>query len=283
MRFLHGFIPIMGLALGLLGPAEASQDKPLTAFVSVQPQATFVQRLASPHVAVLVLVPAGSNHENYEPTPRQIQQLSGADLYFRVGMPFEEVWMKKIQANNRKLTVVDTRRNVPMLQITAHDHNGLDPHIWLDPQLVKIQARTMAEALEKADPAHTGDYRKNLGKLEQELDALDQRLRAVLAPVANRSFLVFHPAWGYFAKAYGLNQIAIEAEGKEPGPRSLERVIQNARAKGIKTIFVQRPFSSRSVEMVAQAIGGKIVPLDPMAPDYFENMVETARAIAEGQ
>jgi zinc transport system substrate-binding protein len=231
------------------------------------------------------MVPAGASHETYEPTPRQIQELSQADLYFRVGMPFEDAWMNKIQANNPKMKIIDTRQGIVLLGLSDPVEGGRsskDPHIWMDPNLVKIQARTIASALTSGDPAHQAEYTQNLLAFEAQLTQLDRNLRTILSQVKNPRFMVFHPAWGYFAQAYGLTQISVENEGKEPGPRSLEAIIQTAKQQGIKTVFVQKPFNTRSANMIAQAIHGHVVPMDPMSPDYFANLIAMAKLIAEG-
>jgi len=163
----------------------------------------------------------------------------------------------------------------------GHDHaGGLDPHIWLSPALVKIQARTMAEALAEADPAHAVEYRYNLTAFLAEIDELDQQIRALLAPLPlqRRRFLVFHPSWGYFARDYGLTQLAIEAHGKEPSPGELGRVIEAARQAAVSTVFVQPQTSSRNAETIARQIGAEVVRLDPLAEDWTRNLLEAARA-----
>lgn len=271
--------------MAALRPAFAA---PLPVFVSVPPQAVFVQAVGGSHVAVSVLVQPGTSPETYEPTPRQLQAITAARLYFHIGLPFEETWLPRLRANAPGLTVVDTRRGVALLAADDHGRTasrphgeGVDPHIWLDPNRVKLQARTICEALSAADPDRRREYEQNLDRFTAELTALDAELRDILDPAPRRTFLIHHPAWGYFAQAYGLEQIAIERAGKEPGPRSLAELIDLARRAGVKTILVQAHTSDRTARRVARALNGRVVPVDALPYDYFGTLRAVARLIAE--
>lgn len=153
-----------------------------------------------------------------------------------------------------------------------HEHTGLDPHIWLSPSLVKIQARTILAGLQEADPAHRSVYEANYKAFSARIDQLDADLKETLAGKAGLQFMVFHPSWGYFAHAYGLKQVPIEIEGKDPKPAQLKEMIEHAREKGIRVIFVQPQFSTRSAKLVAREIGGQVVFADPLAPDWLDNL-----------
>jgi len=157
-----------------------------------------------------------------------------------------------------------------------------DPHVWLNPRCARIQAATIAKALADADPARAGEFRKNLAAVQQDLDRLDARLAAALAPLRGKTFFVYHPAFGYFADAYGLVQAPVEIEGKEPGARQLAALIARAKSEGVRVIFVQPQFSARSAEAVARAIGGAVVPIDPLAEDYEANLLDMADKISKG-
>jgi len=158
----------------------------------------------------------------------------------------------------------------------GHTSGGLDPHIWLSPPLVKLQARSIADALQDADPEHRREYEANFNAFAARIDRLDGELRRVFADRKGLQFMVFHPAWGYFAHAYGLKQMPIEIEGKNPKPAQLKSIIQHAREKGIRMIFVQPQFSARSAELVAQEIGGQVAFADPLAEDWTANMRRVA-------
>ena len=264
------------------------------AVVSIAPQGYFLHRLGGPHVHVSVLVPPGSSSHTYEPAPRQISELAQARLFFRVGAPFERRLADRIAANFPNLRLVDTRQGIALLPMTRAGHDedegpaaaagdrgeeGLDPHIWLDPVLVKQQAATMAAALAQADPAHQRDYEANLHAFQRDLDAVDAELRQTLAPLKGKTFFVFHPAFGYFARRYGLVQAPVEIEGKEPSARQIGKLIDRAKAAGARVIFVQPQFSTKAAAAIAQAIGGAVVPMDPQAEDYLANLRRMAAAI----
>jgi len=256
-------------------------------FVSILPQAYFVERIIEPRHGecktqekplwhVEVMVRSGQSPETYEPTPKQMASLAEAKIYFAIGVPFEQVWIDRIKANNPNLKIVDTREGIQIRR--------KDPHIWLDPILVKTQARTIAEALMEIDPAHTADYQSNLEEFLVDLDKINREITKILEGMENRFFLVFHPAWGYFAERYGLRQLAVEVEGKEPSPRGLAAFIEQSKAlidagQTGKTIFVQKQFSTKSAEVVAQAIGARVIMLDPLARDYLCNLRRTAQIL----
>lgn len=272
-------LALLAFGLGLAGPALAA---PLQVFVSILPQKYFVEHIGGKQVAVAVMVQPGQSPETYEPTPRQMVALSLARLYFSIGVPFEDTWMRRIRDANPALRVVPMQRGIAQLPLggPGGELRGTDPHVWTSPQRVKIMAATIRDALVETDPAHRGDYESNYRLFIADLDALDRNIQAILAPAKGKPFLVFHPAWGYFAKDYGLRQIAIEAEGKEPGARALARVIDLGKRERVKVIFVQEQFSQRTAETVAAAIGARVVAVDPLAEDYPQNLLQVAHEFA---
>jgi zinc transport system substrate-binding protein len=165
----------------------------------------------------------------------------------------------------------------------GHDHGTLDPHIWLDPTLVKIQAAHIRDGLSKADPKNAQEYAANAASFMQELDALDSEIKSILSalPEDQRTFLVFHPSWGYFARAYGLNQTPIEVEGKEPSPRDMARIIALGKETGAKVVFVQPQFSEKSASVIARQIGAQVVRLDPLATNWPNNLRKAAHAFVD--
>ena len=162
-----------------------------------------------------------------------------------------------------------------------HGHAGLDPHIWLSPRLVKIQAKHILGALAAADPENQDFYTANYNAFVKEIDALDQDLTRMLKGNAGMQFMVFHPSWGYFAKDYRLKMIPIEIEGKNPKPAKLQALIRHARDEGIKVIFVQPQFSTKSAELVAKEINGQVMPANPLALEWLDNMKKVAEQFKE--
>ncbi len=279
---------------------SAAAESQLTLFVSILPQKTFVEKITGDSAEVHVMVGPGQNPATYEPTPRQMMSIAQAQVYFRIGVPFENVWIDRLAASNPQMQIVDTRRGIELRTMEKHRHGEdeveheehnheaqedlrhKDPHIWLDPRLVKKQADTICEAIKKADPANAEVYRQNLLNFQRELDALDQEIRTILSAHEGRKFMVFHPAWGYFAEAYNLQQIPVELEGKEPSAQDLQEILQIAQEHDIHTIFVQKQFSRKTAAAIAEMIDGQVKALDPLAPDYIENMKRIALALAEG-
>ncbi len=263
----------------------------LPVFTSITPQAYFAERIGGSHVNVEVMVAPGQDEHSYEPTPSVMGKLAKAKVYVLSGMPFERSFVPKMKAIAPSATVVDPNKGVTMRETDAeddhhdahkshsHDAEDADPHTWLDPQRAKLQARNIADGLIKADPAHADDYRRNLQVLETDLNALHRNLKAALAPYKGMTVYVYHPAFGYFTDAYGLKQKAVEFQGKEPGAKRLSQLIKAAKAEGVKVIFVQPQFSRKSADAVATAIGGTVVPLNPVAKDYMENLSAMAAAI----
>ncbi|HUX22891.1 MAG TPA: zinc ABC transporter substrate-binding protein [Spirochaetia bacterium] len=254
------------------------------AFVSIPPQIYFVKEIGGSRVEVQSMVPAGVEPETYDPTPRQIALLSQSRLYFAVGLPFETVLIPKIRSSMKGVTIVDTQAGVPLRSFAQHTVNssaevGTDPHIWLSPELVKIQGAAIEAALVEADPAGAADYESGLAKLDAQMDSLHKEIAASLAGLQGRSFLVFHPAFGYFADEFGLKQVSIEVEGKSPGPRQLADLIALARKLGVKMIFVEPQFDQSRAQVVADSIKARVVTIDPLAEDYVSNLTEVAKQI----
>lgn len=273
-------------------------------FVTIPPQKYFVDRISQGKIPVSIMVLPGASPHTYEPKPKQMAQLATASLYFTIGDSFDVIWMERIQAINPKMAIVHTEAGITKIPMTDHgphdhhlesehgsehihkhpsEHNLLDPHIWLDPGLVKIQAQHIYEGLAGADPQNAPFYWQNLEQFIQELDVLDQEIRGILStiPAHKRNFLVFHPSWGYFARAYDLQQKAIEVHGKEPSPRELSEIITQAQTLEAQVIFVQPQFSQKSAEVIAQQIGASIVHLDPLAEDWAANLRHAAQALAK--
>ena len=268
------------------GPADAESGK-VRAFVSILPQAYFVERIGGDAVDVEVLVGPGRSPATYEPTPKQMTALGGARVYFRVGTPFEKGFIDKVRSTFQELMIIDTRKGVPLRHFQqGHDHgedtHAPDPHIWLDPKRVKIQAATICKALSRIAPRKTGVFADNLRAFQDDLNRLDRKIAEILSPLKGSRFYVFHPAFGYFGESYGLTQVAVEIAGKSPSPKQLSRLIKKAREDRVRVIFVQPQYSKRNAETIARAIGGAVVPMNPLPGDYLKSMEAMAQALRKG-
>jgi zinc transport system substrate-binding protein len=269
-----------------LSPAQlfAANASEFEIFVSIPPQRWLGEQLGDGLIKVHLLVEKGQEPHGFEPAPRKIQALSRSRLLFTAGMEFEQELTRRLQTGSPQLRIVDTSKTIQKIQLqgAAHAHREtLDPHVWLSPPNLKSMAAVMAAALIEEDPDHEHVYRKNLWLLNSLLDDLDQDIAKKLAPYRGASFFVFHPAFGYFAHRYQLQQIAVETGGKSPTPKQLFGLIRKAKADGVRVIFVQPQFDPRSAESVATAIGGKVVPLDPLAENAVRNLGDMASEVAQ--
>ena len=277
----------------LICSGYAQAGKKLAVFVSIPPQKYFVQQIGEQRVDVQVMVQPGASPATYEPRPRQVAAISRTHIYFAIGVPFEKIWLKKIAAANPNMQVVHTDQGIQKIPMAANhtksedhrgkdhqDHHGeLDPHIWLSPTLVMTQARTILNALVEIDPGHRAVYEANTQVFVSKLAALDTDLKITFAGKQGFQFMVFHPSWGYFARTYGLQQVPVEIEGKDPKPAQLKALIEHAKKKHINIIFVQPQFSSRNAELVAKEIGGQLIFADPLASDWSDNLREVAQKL----
>jgi zinc transport system substrate-binding protein len=285
----------------LLAPSALAAGK-ISIFVSIPPQKYHVEKIGGDLVSVSVMAEPGADPHIFDPKPQQMVSLSKADIYFAIGVGFEKVWLKTIKAANPRMQIVHTDRGIKKIPMRAHRRHGdkarnhtetlpgfgqgrvvstgkdyppgsLDPHVWLSPPLVMIQARHILNTMISVDPAHGAVYAANYKDFLVELVDLDLELINIFSKRGKRDqFIVFHPAWGYFAHTYGLEQVPIEFEGKEPKPAQLIALIDYAKKKGIKVIFVQPQLSTKSAQIVAQEIGGRVVLADPLALDWVDNI-----------
>jgi zinc transport system substrate-binding protein len=289
---------LFGLLLPVLLTAPAAGAAALDVFVSVLPLQTFTERVGGDRVEVHTMVQPGHSPATYEPTPRQIAALAAADLYVRVGVPFEDAWLKRIQATNPDMPILDLRDGLQLRRQEAHGHGDndddhghthghgegaepMDAHVWTSPRLVRDMLVTLREEFTALDPAGAEGYAANQAAYDAELAELDAELSRRLAGLQQRSFLVYHPAWGYFADAYGLEQIPIEYQGKEPGARRLTTLIEQAKANDARVILVQPQFDQRAAKQVANAIDGRVEVVDPLSPDYAATLRRLAAIIAD--
>lgn len=272
---------------GSFADSAEPTERPLCVYVSIPPQKYFVERVGGEYVDVSALLPPGQSPATYEMTPKQMVGLGKARVLFRIGVPFEKQVVAKIGATLTDLNIVDTRKGIDLRLMASphhdescdHEHDAQDPHIWMNPRLAKVQARIICEELSRLDPAHKEAYEKNLRAFEADLDRVDATIAAKLAPLQGREFFVFHPAYGYFADAYGLTQVAVQAGGKTPTAKQLGALIRQAKEAGVKLIFVQPQFDKSSAKAVAEAIGGVVTPMDPLAESYLNNLLEMADKI----
>jgi zinc transport system substrate-binding protein len=284
-----GLLLSVGLLVSLCFPSTVLAKPNLVIGVSILPQKYFVERIAGPDAKIVVMVGPGHNPSTYEPKPRQLSQLNDAALYFLAGVPFEKKWRHLFEQINPSMKVVYLTEGIKLrkyqiLHTSSNGHRGapdkdeadehgiLDPHFWLNPQLVKRAASTIKDALVAISPKKRRFYQANYEDFVNDLEQLDQNIRHKISVLNNKSFFVFHSSWGYFADAYGLTQIAIESQGRQLGAKALNMVLNKIKKSEVKVIFIQKQFSDRSAAAIARQVDARLVHVDPLAEKYFENM-----------
>jgi zinc transport system substrate-binding protein len=262
------------LAISHAPEAEAT-DK-IGVVVTILPQAEFAESVGGDKVTVTVMVPPGQDPHAYAPTISQLTAVKQAKLYAEVGsgIDFELSYMGSIVEANGNMLVVDCSKGVDLMEN--------DPHIWLSPRNAKIMVENICDGLIQVDPQNREYYIQNMNEYLTELDALDADINSSLAGITNRCFIVFHPAWGYSAADYNLTQVAIEIEGKTPSPKDVADVVQEAKEHNIKVVFASPEFDVKSAQTIAEAIGGRVALIDPLARDYINNMHKVLGELVQG-
>lgn len=258
--------------------ADAGRDKPLAA-VSIVPQEEFVRAVCGELWDVAVMVPPGASPESYEPTPQTLMELSDASLYFSIGVPAEEQGILKALPADTAL--VELHVCAAQSYADLEMDGGRDPHIWLSPKRVMAMVEGIREAFSAADPDNAETYAANAAAYLEKLAETDAQIKRTLSGLASRKFIVFHPAFGYFADEYGLEMYALEEHGKEAAPKRLQELAELAKAENIRVLFYQAEVDSRQSEAFAEEIGGRALRLEPLAPDYTDNLLRMAQALAE--
>ncbi len=291
--FLAILLLMSSAAMAASCAQKTESSTELGVVVTILPQAEFVENIGGDKVNITVMVPPGASPHTYEPTPSQMAALSIARLYARVGsgVEFELTWMNKLIAQNRDMLVVDCSQGVSLQEMTAsdehegdeHEHGAMDPHIWMSPKNARIMVQNISAGLIQIDPDNRDYYEQNRDTYLQKLVQLDRDIRNGLSAVKNRVFMVYHPAFGYFASNYDLTMLPIEAEGKEPTPAGLQHLIEQAKEQNIRVIFAEPQFNPQSARVIADAIDGRVVLINALARDYIDNlrtlMVEMVQAM----
>lgn len=303
--FATGILTLVVLLIGCNQIPQEQKADNLDVIVSILPQKAFVESVGRDFVNVKELIPPGGSPATYEPKPSDLALVEKADIYFRIGhIPFEKSHLDKLVHLNPDMKIVDSSINVQLRHFAEHEehtheheeghehnedeeheeghhHEGVDPHIWLSPIQVKKQVDTIAQALSQEDPANADAYNENAEDFKKQLDALHAEIEIKLYELKTDKLMVFHPAWGYFADEYGLEQIAIEQSGKEPTVQELQHIIEEAKEEEIKVIFIQSQFNKKIAESVAEEVGAVVVSIDPLSEDYISNLRNVATTIAE--
>ncbi|MCK4672280.1 MAG: zinc ABC transporter substrate-binding protein, partial [Candidatus Aegiribacteria sp.] len=253
----------------------------------------------SSRVNIIVVVPPGANPATYEPSPSDMRNISQTDVWFTIGVGFERAWIPRFAGSNPDMTIINTVRDIDRLPIdrysipeeiassnthgdNEHDHTDgwEDPHVWLSPELVRKQVAAIAECLSYLDPETETRYRANAENFILEIDSLQNSIHAMLDPMRGSCFMVFHPAWGYFADEFNLVQIPVEESGNDPSPGEMSRLVDFAKDQNVQAIFVSPQFSTSSAEAIASEVNARIIYIDPLAENWNANLIHVAEELA---
>lgn len=266
----------IGLWSAAAEQAPASTGRtPVKIAVALPPQAFVAEELFGAAVAVSVLIPQGMSHESYEPTMRQLRALSSSDAYLSLGhrhFTFESEWLARIMSERASLKTINCAKGVAL--------NAQDIHYWLAPSAMRLMIENVAREVGPLTTLAADQLEERKRALLARVSSLEEELAAKLGPFRGRAFLVFHPSWGYFAEQYGLEQLALENEGKEPGPRHIESIIARARAAKVRVVFIEPGMARQSAEAVAKELGATIEVLDPLAYDWIGNLRQVGEKVA---
>jgi len=261
--------------------------------VTLLPQAQFVEEVGGDRVAVTVMVPPGASPHTYEPIPSQMVAVAEADLYAKVGsgVEFELVWLDNLIDQNADMLVVDCSKGIELIEMSTsyehegesdeHEHESMDPHIWMSPKNAMTMVNNICDGLIQTDPSSTDYYESNRDAYLAQLSEIDDDLESSLIGVSNRTFMVYHPAFGYLAHDYNLRMLSVEEEGKEPTAAGLAHLIDQAKEHGIKVVFAEPQFDPSKAETIADAIGGTVVMINPLAEDYAGNLSVIKEALIQ--
>jgi zinc transport system substrate-binding protein len=285
----RAFAGIFLLFLILVSACKPSQsDKPGNIIsVSILPQKYFVERIAGDLYSVNVMVPRGISPETYEPSMQQMKEVAESSIYFLIGhIDFELSMMKRIKSMNPTVKFIDSSEGTDIISGHSHvhadgtiHHHGADPHIWLSPREVRFIAKNIYEALKDLDTENTDYYTANYQEFLTEIHDLDQTISFLLQEAKGKTIIVYHPAFAYFARDYGLNQESIEQEGKNPAPAQLKRLVDIANKENISAVFVQKEYEIDYSMTLAREINAEIIVLDDLAEDWNQNMIDIAQKI----
>ncbi len=260
---------------------ELTDTRPRIA-VSIEPLRYFTEQIAGDHYKVTTLMPTGGSPETYEPTPHQIVELSQSQLYFSVGtLGFEQTQLEKMAETAPELKIISLMKGVNLLaaQHSENSSNSADPHVWMSTNNARILASNICNALCEADSANAEIYKDNLKRFDARVDSIDAAIRTELKDVSHRSFLIYHPALGYFARDYGLRQLAVEQDGKEPSAARMQQLIRTCKNENVRVVFIEKEYSGKSARRIAEHLGAKVSIINPLGYDWPTELSIISKAL----
>ena len=257
----------------------------INAIVSIEPQKVILDAIAKDKVKSISIIKSNISMHNFKLKPSMMKKILKSDIYFSLDLGFEKVWLSKFSKQNSNMLIVNMSHNIVKIPSLGHGHHhdedeNLDPHIWTSLFNAKIMAKNVLEGLIKFDNNNIKFYRNNYNSLIKKIDRIDEQIKQILKN-KNNKFLIVHPSWGYFAKDYNLKQIALEIEGKSPKISQLHKLMKKIKKDKIKTIFIQKAFSSKMARQIAKELNLKLVHINNLDKNYFQNLIKFSKEIAK--
>lgn len=276
------------VAILVLFAAMSLWAAPLRLMVSIAPQVESVRAIAGPDASIDVLVPPGASPETYSPSAKELKRLADTQLLFTIGAPIETALLPKIRRSFPNVRIIDTTVGMTFREIAedeghshrhGHHHAGHDPHVWLSIANMKIHSANVLHALSELAPEQAARFQENHLAYMKKLDQLSLELAALLKPKAGSSIMVFHPAFGYFLDEYGIHQISVEADGKQPSPKHLAHLITIVKKQGHTILFIQPQTNDNDARALAKSLGLTLKTLNPLPAEYSAGLKAIAEAI----
>ena len=294
MKLIH-YLSLFLIALFTLSCGTKKAEKERIISVTIEPQRYFVEKIAGNLFKIHCVTPAGQSPETYDPTPQQMVQIGKSMAYFRIGeIGFERAWMKNLSEQNPDMKVFNLSKGMKMIknheEHVRHDHDGhhhhhhhglVDPHIWTSIEGAKTIAKNILDAVVELDPNNQSIYQNNYQALSKEIEKTEVTLKNLLEPLRGTSFIIYHPALTYFAHEFGLNQLCIELDGKEPSPAQLKKLVDTAQESKAKVVFIQKEFDQKNAELIAKETGCKLEQINPLDYNWSDAMIHLAIILAK--
>lgn len=283
------------VVLAMVACSTSSETNQDIITVTIEPQRFFLEQLVGDKYKVNTLVPVGVSPEAYEPAPRTMLELGKSKAYFKVGfVGFENVWTKKLKANNPNIEIVDCSLGIELLRDATHSHQyghvdpkenphfvNADPHIWSSARNAVLFSKNMLDALIKIDPENSFFYEENYQALVDKIENTDELIKELLQGIVSRSFIIYHPALSYFARDYDLTQYSVEFEGKSPSPAQMKELIDLAKKKDIKAVFIQQEFDVKNTKVIADELGATPHVINPLAYEWDTELIKIAEFLSK--
>lgn len=292
MKRIHCWIYLLLAIVGLSACQGKKEGGTRTISVTIEPQRYFAEKIAGDLFQINCVTPAGQSPETYDPTPQQMVQISQSQAYFRIGeIGFEQAWMKNLQSQNPDMAVFDLSEGMELIKNEEeaheegeahphHHHGSVDPHIWTSISGARVIAQNTYQAFIKLDPENQEIYRAGYQRMIEEIDSTEAEMKQLLQPLAGTAFIIYHPALTYFAREFGLKQLCIELDGKEPSPAQLKQLLETATQSGAKVVFVQQEFDQKNAELIAKETGCRLVTINPLSYNWHDEMIRLATILA---